>query len=190
MTIFQDGGNKPEVVFHDGSQCGGRCFSTDYDCLMVAQLTFAIGQTRDRSGRTSGLLPPPWKTLWIDLPYVYQLEFIKNHVPHTGNRSESALPVVTLANRRKWLGLFQPTFISAIPYENAILEQRLFIHHGYNHNFILFPVYPMSATILKQMSTMGIAILDHRIYMHLGRGHLASMNIYPVPVVWSNIRFR
>jgi len=30
----------------------------------------------------------------------------------------------------------------------AILEQRPFIHHGYNHDRILLQVYPMGATLL------------------------------------------
>jgi len=78
---------------------------------------------------TSSLLPPPWKTLGIDQPYVYQLEFIKNYVPHIGNRCESAYPAMssTLANRRKWLDQLFPLY----PMDAAILEQILFIHHIY-----------------------------------------------------------
>jgi len=51
LTVFQDGGNNPEVVFREISQCCGRDFSMDYDCLRVAQLTLAVGNTSDRSVR-------------------------------------------------------------------------------------------------------------------------------------------
>ena len=44
-AVFQDGGRRPEVVFHDGSLCGGRVFSMDDDCLSVAQLVLAVGHT-------------------------------------------------------------------------------------------------------------------------------------------------
>ena len=50
-TVIQDGGRRLEVVFHDGSRCGGRDFSMNGDGRRVAQLILAVGHTRDWSGR-------------------------------------------------------------------------------------------------------------------------------------------
>jgi len=45
-TVFHHGGSIMEKAFQSGSQCGGRVFSMDYDCLSLAQLIWAIGNTR------------------------------------------------------------------------------------------------------------------------------------------------
>jgi len=88
--------------------------------------------------------------------YVYQLEFI--------GTSGYELPRWQ-TNENDWTNFTQLNF----PLNHmgaAILEQILFIHHGYNHNIILHPVYPNVC------------------------GHLGIKNTYQFMLVWSNIRFR
>jgi len=118
-TVFDISSSGPEMVFQSGCPWGGRIFSMDYDCLRVAQLALVIGHTRDRSGRS--LLEDhlsKWTKKWTTDVYCRHREkhwesssrtsinwqTSKNHVPHTGNRSESVplqLWATTLKNRRK-----------------------------------------------------------------------------------------
>jgi len=57
---------------------------------------------------TSGLLPPRWITLGIDLPYIKQSAFIKNYVSHTRNYCETALPAIS-HHVGRWSKMTGPT---------------------------------------------------------------------------------
>jgi len=59
LGAFQCGGSKPELVVGDGSQCDGGVFSTAGYCL---RSTRSIPMLRHIKDRTSGSLPPRWKT--------------------------------------------------------------------------------------------------------------------------------
>jgi len=50
-TILHHGGSKREIVFRDGSWCGGCVFSVDFDCLTVTRSILDVGHTGDKSGR-------------------------------------------------------------------------------------------------------------------------------------------
>jgi len=56
---FQRSGSKPEVVVGGGSRCVRVLLSTCGACLRSDQSVSILGHTKDR---TSGPLPPPWKT--------------------------------------------------------------------------------------------------------------------------------
>jgi len=88
LTTFHRGGSKPKVVRH-GSPCARRVFSTDGQCLRVAQSDSTLGHTKDRSG---GPLPVcyrhggkrwDWPSRTWD-----RSDSSKNLVPNTWNRSK------------------------------------------------------------------------------------------------------
>jgi len=63
-TVFHRGGSYPEVVVGGGSRCNGGAFSTGSDCLLSARSESTLGHIKDR---TSGPLPPRWKTSRLKL---------------------------------------------------------------------------------------------------------------------------
>jgi len=51
-TVFHLSGSKSEVVFRDGSRCGGRIDAVECDCPRAAQSILADKHTVDWSGTT------------------------------------------------------------------------------------------------------------------------------------------
>jgi len=109
-TIFDNGGNIPEMVFQKSSWCGGCVFSMDCNCLSVAwvQLILLVGHTKDESGRP---LLVCCRHRGNRLNSISHKENSRNsskyHVQHIWNRSET-VPQAMSYHVRKRLDQFHP----------------------------------------------------------------------------------
>jgi len=78
LGAFQRDGIKPEVVVGGGSRCDGGVFSRGGDCLRSVRSVPTLGHIKDR---TSGPLPPPWKTSGLTWPDLGQVGFVEKPRP-------------------------------------------------------------------------------------------------------------